>query len=252
MGGRFFGVAFTWKYVTLWCWKIFLDISVNVKLFFIASRKIIIAKTFTNSWSRKSKGDDLNMKLEFDSPAKWSILSIKKISRLKHVVHGKRWASRITLKITSFQHHIKWDICERCKGNYSRETDLFLNQRAAVDRVVFNHAYSDLIFNARGIEEWLDFLPQLPPWPGAELKVSTQWALDNGKGKTLFLQLLEDLTVEVTASPCLHPWHDAAETFVTEFLHLTQDTGTEEDLFRCEVKKLDNGSLHASHLLATK
>lgn len=111
--------------------------------------------------------------------------------------------------------------------------------------------YSDLIFNARGIEEWLDFLPQFPPWPGAELEVSAQWALDDGEGQALFLQFLEGLTGEVTASPWLHPGHDAGKTFVTEFFHLTQDTSTEEDLFR-EVRgtKLKRRTLKRVSVLA--
>lgn len=90
--------------------------------------------------------------------------------------------------------------------------------------------YSNLIFNAWGIEEWLDFLPQFPPWPCAQLQVATESTLDNSKSKTLFLQLLEDLTGKVTTSPGLHPWHDTAKTIITEFFHLTQDTSTEEDL----------------------
>ena len=98
-------------------------------------------------------------------------------------------------------------------------------------KLIIFPTYGNLIFNTWCIEEWLDFLPQLPPWPCAELKISTQGTLANGKSHTLFLQFLECLTCEVTTSPGLHPWHDTAKTFITEFFHLTQDTSTEEDLF---------------------
>ncbi len=96
---------------------------------------------------------------------------------------------------------------------------------------ILENTYSDLIFNAGGIEKRLDLLPQFPPWPGAEFQVSTQGTLDNGKSHTLFLQLLELFAVEETTSPGLHPWHDTGKTFITEFFHLTQDTSTEEDLY---------------------
>lgn len=91
--------------------------------------------------------------------------------------------------------------------------------------------YGDLILNTWGIEEWLNLLPQLPPWPCAQLKISAQCTLNDCEGNTLFLQLLEDLTVKITTNPSLHPWHDTAKTFITELLHLTQDTSTEEYLF---------------------
>lgn len=46
----------------------------------------------------------------------------------------------------------------------------------------------------------------------------------------LFLQLLESLSAEVTSHVTLHPGNDLAQTFVTDFLHLTEDTGSEEYL----------------------
>ena len=90
--------------------------------------------------------------------------------------------------------------------------------------------YSQLILNTTGIEEGSDFGPQLPPWPGAKLKVSTKIALYDLKGKALFLKCLEVLTRDVTSHEGLHPWDDLAETLVTEFFHLTENSGAEEYL----------------------
>jgi hypothetical protein len=47
----------------------------------------------------------------------------------------------------------------------------------------------------------------------------------------LFLQLLVFLAREETSDPWLEPGKDLGQTVVTEFLHLTQDTSAEEDLW---------------------
>lgn len=129
---------------------------------------------------------------------------------------------------------------------YDERCEKFLNEAfrnvIAVRRNLFfkSSTYGNLIFNTWGIEEGLNLLPQLPPWPCAELKISAQCTLNNCKGNTLFLQLLEDLTVKETANPGLHPWHDTAKTLITELFHLTQDTSTEEDLFSTRRSKISH------------
>uniref|UniRef100_A0A2M4DMR2 Uncharacterized protein n=1 Tax=Anopheles darlingi TaxID=43151 RepID=A0A2M4DMR2_ANODA len=90
--------------------------------------------------------------------------------------------------------------------------------------------FGDLVLNAGNVKQRLDLLPQLPPGPGTQLQVLAQIALDDLQGDALFLHLLELLTRQVTTAPGLHPGHDLAEALITELLHLTQDTGTEEDL----------------------
>lgn len=127
------------------------------------------------------------------------------------------------LKIGRILFHHKTNLLWRCERN-------FFSTRHRKSTIL-KKTYSNLILNTWGIKEWLDFLPQLPPWPCAELKISTQSTLNDGEGKTLLLQLLEGLAGEVTTSPGLHPWHNTAKTFITELFHLTQDTSTEEDLF---------------------
>lgn len=92
------------------------------------------------------------------------------------------------------------------------------------------YTHGNLVLNAADVEQRLDLLPQFVPWPGAELQVLAQIALDNLEGDTLLLQLLEALAGQVTTSPGLHPGHDLAQTLITELFHLTQDTGTEEHL----------------------
>jgi hypothetical protein len=90
--------------------------------------------------------------------------------------------------------------------------------------------YGKLVFNASGIEEWPDFLPQFPPRPGAQFEVSAEIPLYDLQSQTLLLKGLEVLTGKVTAHVSLHPGDDLAKTFVTELFHLTQDSGTEEYL----------------------
>lgn len=90
--------------------------------------------------------------------------------------------------------------------------------------------YRDLILDAGDVEEGLDLGPQLVPRPGAELQVLAQVALDNLEGQALLLQLEEVLTGQVSSDPGLHPRHDLAQTLVTQLLHLTQHSGTEEHL----------------------
>lgn len=90
--------------------------------------------------------------------------------------------------------------------------------------------YRDLILDASDVEQGLDLGPQLVPWPGTELQVLAQVALDNLEGQTLLLALEEVLTGQVTTHPGLHPGHDLGQTLVTELLHLTQHSGTEEHL----------------------
>lgn len=48
----------------------------------------------------------------------------------------------------------------------------------------------------------------------------------------LVLQLLVLLAREIGSNPGLEPGNDLAETFVSEFLQLTQDTSSEEHLHR--------------------
>lgn len=97
--------------------------------------------------------------------------------------------------------------------------------------VISKNTYGNLVFNAGNVKQRLDLLPQFPPGPGTELQVLAQIALDDLQGDTLLLHLLELLTGQVATAPGLHPGHDSGQTLITEFLHLTQDTGAEEDLF---------------------
>lgn len=90
--------------------------------------------------------------------------------------------------------------------------------------------YRDLILDASDVEEGLDLGPQLVPWPGTELQVLAQVALDDLEGQALLLQLVEFLPGQVTTDPGLHPGHDLAQTLITQLLHLTQHSGTEEHL----------------------
>lgn len=92
------------------------------------------------------------------------------------------------------------------------------------------NTYRDLILDASDVEEGLDLGPQLVPGPGAELQVLAQVALDDLEGQTLLLELEEVLPGQVSSDPRLHPGHDLAQTLVTQLLHLTQDSGTEEHL----------------------
>lgn len=68
--------------------------------------------------------------------------------------------------------------------------------------------YSDFILDTADVEEWFDFLPQFPPWPGTELHVLAQVALYNLEGQTLFLDFLVILTGQITSDPRLHPGHN--------------------------------------------
>lgn len=88
----------------------------------------------------------------------------------------------------------------------------------------------EVVFDAGGVEQRSDLLPQLPPRPGAELEVPAEVLLYDLEGQSLLLQCLEVLTGEVTADVRLHPGDDLAQTLVTELLHLTQDSGAEEYL----------------------
>lgn len=90
--------------------------------------------------------------------------------------------------------------------------------------------YGDLILDTGNVEEGLDLLPQLPPWPGAQLHVLAQVALYDLQSQTLLLDFLVLLTGQVTSDPGLHPGHDLAQTLITELFHLTQDTSAEEYL----------------------
>lgn len=92
------------------------------------------------------------------------------------------------------------------------------------------YTYGHLILDTGDVEEGLDLLPQLPPWPGTQLHVLAQIALDNLQSQTLFLDFLVFLAGQVTSDPGLHPGHDLAQTFITELFHLTQDTSAEEYL----------------------
>lgn len=97
--------------------------------------------------------------------------------------------------------------------------------------------YRDLILDTGDVEEGLDFGPQLVPWPCAQLQVFAQVALHDLEGQALLLQLEELLPGQVTADPGLDPGHDLAQALVTQLLHLTQDTGTEEHLeFRNDLR----------------
>lgn len=99
---------------------------------------------------------------------------------------------------------------------------------------IIQDTYGHLILNTRDIEQRLDLLPQFVPWPGTQLQVLAQVALDNSQSQALLLHLQEVLTAKVTARPGLHPGHDLAQTLITELLHLTQDTSAEEHLFQLE------------------
>lgn len=101
-------------------------------------------------------------------------------------------------------------------------------------RVSSMTTYGNLILDAGDVEEGLDLLPQFVPWPGAELEVFAQVPLADLESNTLFLQLLEFLPGEVTSDPGLHPGYDLAQPVVTQFFHLTQDTGAEEYLHVCK------------------
>lgn len=90
--------------------------------------------------------------------------------------------------------------------------------------------YGDLVLDTGDVEERLDFLPQFVPGPGPQLEVLPQVPLAHLEGQTLFLQFLELFPGQVTSDPGLHPGDDFAQTFVTQFFHLTQDSGTEEYL----------------------
>lgn len=100
-----------------------------------------------------------------------------------------------------------------------------------IERISQRDTYGHFVLDASDVEKGLDLLPQLVPWPCAELEVLPQISLDDLEGQALFLELLVIFTGQITSDVSLHPRHDLAETLVTEFLHLTQDSGTEEHLF---------------------
>lgn len=100
-----------------------------------------------------------------------------------------------------------------------------------INRKISKDTHGHLVLDASDVEQRLDLLPQLPPRPSAQLKVFPQVPLDDHEGQALFLEFLVVLTSYVTPDVSLHPGHDLAETFVTELLHLTQDSGAEEHLF---------------------
>ncbi|EZA50496.1 hypothetical protein X777_10689 [Ooceraea biroi] len=91
--------------------------------------------------------------------------------------------------------------------------------------------HGHLVLDASDVEQRLDLLPQLPPWPSAELKVFPQVPLDDHKSQALFLEFLVIFARYVTPDVSLHPGHNLAETLIAELLHLTQDSGSEEYLF---------------------
>lgn len=91
--------------------------------------------------------------------------------------------------------------------------------------------YRDLILDTGDVEQGLDLGPQLVPWPGAQLQVLAQVALHDFESQTLLLALEEVLAGQVSSHPGLHPGHDLGQTLVTELLHLTQHSGTEEHLY---------------------
>lgn len=93
------------------------------------------------------------------------------------------------------------------------------------------NTHGHLVLDASDVEQRLDLLPQLPPRPGAELKVLPQIPLDDHEGQALLLELLVVLTSYVASDVSLHPGHDLAETLVAKLLHLTQNSGAEEYLF---------------------
>ncbi|KAF4519751.1 hypothetical protein B566_EDAN010344 [Ephemera danica] len=122
-------------------------------------------------------------------------------------------------------------------------------------------SYLHLILDTSDVEHRLDLLPQLPPGPGAQLQVLAQVALYHLEGDSVYkdaqyhwrcslplvLQLLVLLAGQVTSDPGLHPGNDLAQTLVTQLLHLTEHTGTEEHL--CwEMLTLAAASISATRL----
>lgn len=113
---------------------------------------------------------------------------------------------------------------------------LFRSLRRPTQKLSQNHiaksetTYGDLVLDTGDVEERFDLLPQFVPWPGPQLEVLPQVPLAHLEGQTLFLQFLELFPGQVTSDPGLHPGDDFAQTFVTQFFHLTQDSGTEEYL----------------------
>lgn len=90
--------------------------------------------------------------------------------------------------------------------------------------------YLHLLLYVGDVKQRLNLNPQLPPRPSSELEVFAQVALYNLESQPLILQFLVVLSAEVTSDVGLHPGDNFAETVVTEFFHLTQDTSPEEDL----------------------
>lgn len=139
---------------------------------------------------------------------------------------------KIGKNIATFQSEIKVGAVEsKAANSQTVEKGEILEDGGQLCTSRGEDTYRDLVLNTGHIEQRLDLLPQFPPGPGTQLQILAQVALDNLQGDTLFLHLLELLTGEVATAPGLHPGHDLGQTLITEFLHLTQDTGTEEDLF---------------------
>lgn len=117
------------------------------------------------------------------------------------------------------------------------QTQCLNNNFLWAKRICRRNTYGHLVLDTSDIEQRLDLLPQLPPRPGAELEVFPQVSLDDLEGQALLLELLVVFTRQVTSDVSLHPRYDLAETFITKFLHLTQDSSTEEYLFFRRLKE---------------
>ena len=76
----------------------------------------------------------------------------------------------------------------------------------------------------------LDGQPQLPPQPGLTNVVVPNGALEAIEGQLLVLHLLEHQPGSFSSCLRLQPGQNGSNPVLTDFLHVTQVTSTEEDL----------------------
>merc|ERR1719192_2291888 len=80
------------------------------------------------------------------------------------------------------------------------------------------------------LEVGLDEEPDLHPLPGLGNQHVPDGPLATVEGKLLVLQLLESNTAGLATSSRLQPGEDGSNLVLTDLLHVTEDTGSEEDL----------------------
>ena len=97
--------------------------------------------------------------------------------------------------------------------------------------------FADLVLQAGLVDERLHLLPHLEPTPCVQFDELPNVALYHHKSLTLLDETPVLLAGEITSGKGLHPGHDLSNTVISELLHGTQHTGTEEHL-EDDIKKL--------------